>query len=196
SIAVKNGVARLAAASGTPILPLVALRSETDFGRLIFGNPILPPANMTPEEREVFLVQTTKSIYKLLEEHALESIDQWGSSCSLHQWRIPAPPSPAAAATSSELEEVEKHLTLGKSFKVNEQRIAPLTVKNEIVLIDVQTLKVYRAPDESRNLFFHLSQKGELKDSDISAMSSDSQGRQNILSLLAYLVKLKAIILS
>src|SRR5262249_20100064 len=146
-IAVKNGIAGLAAASRTPILPLVALRGETDFGRLIFGTPIIPPPKLTPREREEFLLETMKSIYKLLEDHALDFIDQWTSSCFLHRWRIPTRHSPTGAPAPSELEEVEKHLTLGRSFKLNEQRIAPLTVKNETVLVDAQTLKTYKAPE-------------------------------------------------
>jgi hypothetical protein len=69
-------------------------------------------------------------------------------------------------------------------------------MEDETVLIDVQTLKIYKAPREFGNLFFHLSQKDELKGSDINALSSGPQGRQKVLSLLAYLIKLQVIITS
>jgi lauroyl/myristoyl acyltransferase len=193
-IAIKNGIARLAAACGAPILPLVTLRGKADFGKVIFGNPIIPPSGMTSEERDEFTLKTMKSIYKLLEEHALESIEQWSSSCFLHRWRIPARQGPAGSTSSPELEEIEKQLGIGKSLKINEQKIAPLIVKDETVLIDVQTLKIYKIPQEFENLFFRLSQQGGLKGSDISALNGDPQVRQKVLSLLAYLRKLQVII--
>ncbi|MGA9769017.1 MAG: hypothetical protein WBV94_08250 [Blastocatellia bacterium] len=193
-IAVKNGIPRLAAASGAPILPLVTVKNKTDSGELIFGDPIIPPSNMASQERDEFVLQAVKAIYKLLEDHALTFIEQWSSSCFLHRWRTPAQQGRAAAPTLLDIEEIDRLLKIGKSFKINESRIAGLNVKNDATLMDTKTLKIYKAPEEARDLFLRLLQEEGLNSADISAMNGGFEGRQKIVTLLAHLKRLDAIV--
>lgn len=193
-IAVKNGIPRLAAATGAPILPLVTVKNKTDFGELVFGDPIIPPSNMAAQARDAFVLQAVKAIYKLLEDHALRFIEQWSSSCFLHRWRTPAPQDHAAAPTLLELEEIEGLLKIGKRFKINESRIAGLNVTNDATLMDTKTLKIYKAPAGASNLFLHLLREEGLSGADMRAMNGGFAGRQKIVTLLAYLKKLDAIV--
>lgn len=194
-ITVKHGIPRLAAASGAPILPLVTLNDEGS-GKLIFGTPIIPRPDMTSQERDEFVTQSMKAIYKLLEDHALSHIDQWSSVCFLHRWRVPSSQNGAAAPTSVDLEEIERLLQSGNRFKVKESRVATVNVKDATTLIDVQTLKIYKAPEEAQELFRHLLHKDGLMDADVSAINGGFEGRRKIVTLLAHLKKLDVIVSS
>lgn len=193
-IAVKNGIPRLAAATGAAILPLVTVKGEADSGEVIFGEPIIPPPRLSAEERDAFVLRSMQAIYRLLEDHALRFIDQWNSVCFLHRWRTPPTPRDMTPPTVSEKEAIEFHLRSGKSFRINESRIAGLPVESGSALMDTKTLKIYKAPETADDLFRHLLREEGVNDAQVSALNGGLAGRQKIVTLLALLRKLEVIV--
>jgi lauroyl/myristoyl acyltransferase len=190
-IAVKNGIPRLAAASGAPILPLITLNRGSERAEVVFGDPIEAPRPMSPEQRDAFVLDSMKSIYKLLEDRALTFIEQWTSSCFLHRWRIPPDSGKQEAPTDAEVGEIESLLRTGKSLRINPTRIAGLNVENSAALVDARTLRVYRAPEGARDVFLHLLEEGGLNAVQMDLLNGRNR---DILTMIAHLKKLEVIV--
>jgi predicted LPLAT superfamily acyltransferase len=147
-ISAKSGAARLAAALGTPILPVVALREGEGSGRLVFHEPILPERGMKPAHRGRFVAETMQSLYGMLESYARRYPEQWEGWSALHRWRVPEPegrPEPQSGARV-DFGDASGLLLGGRSFHVNRRRVALLQSNNGAVWVDLKTLKGYRNP--------------------------------------------------
>jgi hypothetical protein len=169
---------------------LITLNRGSESAEVVFGDPIEAPRSMSPEQRDAFVLDSMKSIYKLLEDRALTFIEQWTSSCFLHRWRIP-PDSKQEAPTDAEVGEIESLLRTGKSLRINPARIAGLNVENSAALVDARTLRVYRAPEGARDVFLHLLEEGGLNAVQMDLLNG---GNRNILTMIAHLKKLEVIV--
>lgn len=198
SISVKNGAARLAAALGTPILPVVALADEEMGGQLFFHEPIIPPPGVKRSENERFVQVSMQSLYALLEYYARRYPEQWEGWSALHRWRLR---DEARAARNylpgnADPQEIAGLLRNGKSFRVNKRRVAQLPTKEGLMWVDLKTLKGFRNPKWAgeENVLAVLSEPQGLDLPWINRYSRDPDWEQKIYWLLAYLEKSELVV--
>lgn len=191
SISAKNGAARLAAALGAPILPVVALSDGDSSGRLFFSEPIVPPAGLKRSENEKFVQASMQSLYALLESYVRRYPEQWEGWSALHRWRVLGEGASAGNCVSRNTDprEIAGLLRNGKSFRVNHRRVAQLPTKEGVMWVDLKTLKGFQNPKwaENANVLAALSQPRGLDLTWINNGSHDSNWEEKICLLLAYL---------
>ncbi|HZG53197.1 MAG TPA: hypothetical protein VEZ40_13785 [Pyrinomonadaceae bacterium] len=200
SIAAKNGAARLAAALGTPILPVVAVRDgEATAGRLFFSEPIIPPRRLKLSESEQFVQETMQTLYTLLESYALRYPEQWEGWSALHRWRLRDEGGANEAGRSSlngNADGVAELLRVGKSFRINKRRVALLPTKEGVMWVDLKTLKGYQNPKWAgrENILQALSECDGLDLSWIDEHAEDPALKAKVFELLAYLEKTELVV--
>jgi hypothetical protein len=193
SLSAKNGAARLAAALGSPILPVAALRDGDGFGRLVFSEPIIPARGLRQAEAEKFVNDSMQSLYSLLESYARRHPEQWEGWSALHRWRLcdrdesPAP----RPLTCGDTAEVAELLRGGGRLRINERRVAPLNTRAGLTWVDLKTLKGYQNPKWAgvENILQALSQPGGLGLPWLDGRGDDPAWRERVFELLAYLGK-------
>ncbi len=194
SIAVKNGVARIAAAMGTPILPVLALEDsqQSDSGKIILGNPIIPPIKRNRAEKEAFTHNTMQSLYKFLEPYALQYPQLWEGSRFSHRWRIPLEQSSQDNPNFliNGTAEMKKMLTDGAVLKINEREFVNAETATGMVWISVKTLKSYKHSEWVNCILHSIRQHNGLTQAWLDQHSNDPVGQEKILSAL---VSLKAL---
>lgn len=200
-IAVKNGAARLASALGTPILPVVAVREDEGFGRLVFSDPIVPPRGLKRSEGERFVQDTMQTLYGLLESYAARQPEQWEGWSALHRWRVRGPEEAASDNTSRawDAAEVAGLLGGGRSFRINRARVAPLPTRHGLTWVDLKTLRGYQNPQWAggENILQALTEEQGLGLPWVELRGGGDPGwRQRVFELLAYLGKSHLVVAS
>jgi lauroyl/myristoyl acyltransferase len=152
SITVKTGVARLAMATGAPILPVLA--QTTPFGRLraITGDVIWPPEHpLTGSDREQFVQVTLQRLYDFLREHAGRCPEHWPGVSAVHRWRRPdASGMPAATTSAEEIDRrIDSHLRAGGGVMLDKARgvVCLSTPRGQTVIVDTRTLITIVVPE-------------------------------------------------
>lgn len=198
SISAKNGAARLAAALGAPILPVVALGDGEASGQLFFSEPIIPPSGLKRSENERFVQASMQSLYALLESYARRYPEQWEGWSALHRWRLRDEAVAASDCLSSNADpqEIAGLLRNGKRFRVNKRRVAQLPTKEGVMWVDLKTLKGFRNPKWAgeENVLAALSEPQGLDLPWMNRSSRSPDWEEMIYRLLAYLEKLKLIV--
>jgi len=163
-LTVKDGTARLACLTRTPILPLIAV-SENGLGKAILGQPIIPGPKADASQEEQFIGHTTQQLYSFIERCALAYPEQWESSASLHRWRRQGveAPEPAESNLEEVTLEIKKLLEQGRTLRINEQDgVIALPEKETEIWLDVKTLRSVKSPDWARDVFRALSSRSGL----------------------------------
>lgn len=189
-IAVKNGVARLAATLKAPLLSILTPRRTDDSGQAVFGQPIIPPAVLSRVAREDFIRDAMQSLYDHLAEFVLERPEQWESSRSFHRWRVPSPQSTDSDSVEEEKREVARLLKLGATFNINENRFAHFDSQGETVWIDVKRLKIYRHSERVENILQVITQQKGINQTWIDRQGGELYREEEILTILSHLKKL------
>lgn len=191
SISAKNGAARLAAALGAPILPVVALSDGDASGQLFFSEPIIPSSGLKRSENEKFVQASMQSLYALLESYVRRYPEQWEGWSALHRWRVRGEEASASNRVSGNTDprEIAGLLRNGKSFRVNQRRVAQLPTKEGVMWVDLKTLKGFQNPKwaGNANVLAALSQPGGMDLIWINNSSHDPNWEERICLLLAYL---------
>ena len=191
SISAKNGAARLAAALGAPILPVIALREGDGSGQLLFSEPIVPPAGLKRSGNEEFVHATMQSLYTLLENYVRRYPEQWEGWSALHRWRVHEAEAAATnqAARYISPQEIAALLRDGRTFRVNQRRLAELPTKEGSMWVDLKTLKGFQNPKWAggENILATLSESQGLDLTWIKKSSRDPQWEEKICLLLAHL---------
>jgi hypothetical protein len=191
TLRVKNGVARLAAALGTPLLPVTTLSEPDCFGRVVFGTPIIPPRSSSPSDCEGFVRQTMQALYARLESYAGRYRDQWEGWSALHRWRVEDAEgsSPAVPPRNVDAGEVFEILRGGQSFRVNRRRVALLPAEGGSVWVDLKTLKSYMNPAWAgeENILEALSGQDGVNLKWLDRRGDDPGWREKAVRLLSYL---------
>ena len=187
-ISAKNGVARLAAAFGTPILPVTALRDGDASGQLIFSEPIIPPSGLKRSGNEEFVRATMQSLYALFECHVRRYPEQWEGWSAMHRWRLHEDTSDQPSRNVSP-QEIAALLRNGKTFRVNKQRVAQLPTKDGVMWVDLKTLKGFQNPKwiERTDVLAGLSGPQGVDLTWINSSSNDPNWEEKICLLLAHL---------
>lgn len=198
SLSAKNGAARLAAALGSPILPVVALRDADGFGHLAFSDPIIPARGLRHSESEKFVNDSMQSLYALLESYTRRHPEQWEGWSALHRWRVCGHDGPSASSSLAcgDTAELIELLRSGRRFRINERRVAPLNTKAGLTWIDLKTLKGYQNPKwaEGENILQALSEPGGLGLPWLDRRGNDPAWRERVFELLSYLGKSELVI--
>ena len=191
SISAKNGAARLAAALGTPILPVMALKDGDDGGQLVFCEPIIPPTGLKRSANEEFVQGTMQLLYTLLESYVRQYPEQWEGWSAMHRWRLHEAEAAASDQTSRNTspQEVAALLRAGRRFRVNPRRVAQLRTKAGLTWVDLKTLKGFQNPKWAggENVLAVLSEPQGLGLNWINSGSHDPDWQEKVCSLLAHL---------
>lgn len=188
SISAKNGAARLAAALGTPLLPVMALRDRDAGGHLLFSEPIIPPFGVKRSANEEFVQATMQSLYTLLESYVQRYPEQWEGWSALHRWRLHEAEAAANDQSSRNVspQEIATLLHEGRKFRVNRRRVAQLPTKEGLMWVDLKTLKGFQTPKWAGDILTTLSQPQGLDLTWINR-NTDPNWEAKICLLLAYL---------
>jgi hypothetical protein len=188
-IAVKNGAARLAAALRTPILPVIVPREGTANGRILFGEPLIPPAGLKHSESERFAQTTMQSLYALMESYVHLYLEQWEGWSALHRWRLCDDLDASRRELSNaDAQTIASLLHDGKRFSVNRRRVAQLPTKDGVMWVNLKTLKGFQNPKwAGEDLLATLSSPLGLDLAWINRKQSDPDWEAKIYLLLAYL---------
>lgn len=151
---VKDGLIRMAARFGSPILPMIA---HTVDGEKVcqIASIIDPGRPLSGGEAERFVAAAVQEAYSCLAQDLLSFAGEWCGGDLFHQWRVPS------VSTSRQIEEVEHRLTqdlkAGGRVMINTRRIVELPRHNDVVWTDVMTLRCYKLPKEMIGLVDKLS---------------------------------------
>lgn len=185
SVSVKTGVARLSWSLGTPILPVVSLKTGPGTGVLRLSDPIIPPSPTNSDGKDDFVQTSMQHLYKILESYAREHPEQWEGVSALHRWRCHARPAPKNTSVPIREDPVEIASALrgGQCLRINEPAGITTFPGEEGVWIDTETMRCFRIPSWAQDLFRALT--GE-RGVDQSWMDAQTQ-KEQLLSLLAKL---------
>jgi Bacterial lipid A biosynthesis acyltransferase len=185
---VKAGVAKLSSLLGTPILPVVALKTGSQQGVVHLAEPILPAQFSTSSARENFVHASTQHFYVLLESYVRAHPEQWEGVSGLHRWWRASRPSPTQPHSKDpDVLRICEALQAGKRFRINEtDGIVPLPGNNAI-WIDTRDMTCFRAPGRAEDLSNALTMPDGVDHVWIQGRSTEEEIRQTYLALLAQL---------
>lgn len=190
-ITVKNGAARLASALRAPILPVIVLRDGAASGRLVFGEPIIPPAGLKHSEHEEFAQTSMQSLYALMGSYVRLYPEQWEGWSALHRWRLRSDDVDASKRdlSNADPQTIARLLRDGKRFSVDRRRVAQLPTKSGVMWVDLKTLKGFQNPKWAgqENVLATLSSPRGLDLAWINRSNSDPDWEEKVYLLLAYL---------
>ena len=195
-IAVKNGVARLAATFDAPLLSILTPRSSNNSGQVVFGEPVIPSTSLSRDTRDDFVHDAMQLLYDHVAAAILESPEQWESSRAFHRWRVPSPPEPDSNSLEAEQREVTRLLGLGATFSIDQKRFAHLESQDGGVWIDVKRLKIYKHGERVEKVLQIMSQQNGINQSWIDHQGGTLDRENNIVPTLGYLKKLNQIVAS
>jgi hypothetical protein len=184
-ISVKQGVAGLSAAFGTPLLPLFAFREQGAL-RLQAGAPLLPPQPCPPAERDRYAREATAALYAHLERLAGRFPEQWESACLLHRWRAGAPPSqpPALQADARALEQA---LQRDGRLRWTKSRVARIRAADGPLLVDTKELRIFRLRVREHDLTGVLYGQETLDARFLDSLGLEQHTREQLVRALARL---------
>ena len=153
-VQVKDGLIRMAARFGAPILPGIAY-SEGDRRRCRVGDLIDPDGPLTGEAADRFVREALQQVYAYLDEALTDFAVDWCGARSFHQWRVPSHAEPQQIQDVAQ--RLARHFESGGRLFVNVSRIVDLSWGEDIVWTDVKTLRCYRMPAAMKVLVDRLS---------------------------------------
>lgn len=151
---VKDGLIRMAARFGSPVLPVIA---HTIDGRptCVTGPVLDPEGPLSGEPADRFVQHALQEAYDTLGRDLYDFAGEWCGGDLFHQWRVPE------AQNVRALDEAEADLRLdleaGGVAMRNDRRIIELSKDGDIVWTDALTLRSYRLPLEMAELADKLS---------------------------------------
>lgn len=154
SARVKDGLIKMAARFGSPIMP--AFANTIDGKRKFHAGPIIDPLRpLAGEDAAHFAELAIQNLYQQFEGHLAAFAGEWSGCDHFHLWRVPV------SHRSGGLEEVERQLIRdlesGGTIKINVNSIIELSRDDDVVLMDVNTMRCYRFPSEMHELVNKLS---------------------------------------
>ena len=159
-VRVKDGLVRMAARFGAPILPMFA--HTIDGERICHTAPLIDPGEpLHGEDADAFVESATSEIYARFGENLLAHAGEWSGGDLFHQWRVPG--APASRAIEDVQRELSQRLAAdGGRAVLNPRRMVELSRANDDdqVWTDAVTLRCYRFPEEMRALIDRLRGDG------------------------------------
>ncbi|THD07776.1 hypothetical protein [Metallibacterium scheffleri] len=153
-VRVKDGLIRMAARFGAPILPLIAY-SEGDRRRCRVGDLINPDGPLAGDVADRFVREALQQAYAFFADALTDFAAEWCGASQFHQWRVPCHSEPQPMEDVAQ--QLARHLESGGRLFVNVSRIVELSRGEEIVWTDVKTQRCYRMPAAMKALVERLS---------------------------------------
>jgi hypothetical protein len=171
---VKDGLVRMAARFGVPVLPIMA--RSVDGRPSSVPLPIVDPGRpLSGSDADLFVHEALQTTYAALGREIEEAPDQWCGGDLFHQWRIP---DTAAARDASEVErDLQRDLVSGASATINSTRIVTLPGRDELLWTDARTLRCYRIPQEMAGAADRLSSEAGLDQAWLDGQAEASRSR-------------------
>jgi lauroyl/myristoyl acyltransferase len=151
---VKDGLIRMAARFGAPVLPMVA---HTVDGRpTCTTSPVMDPGGpLSGDGADAFVQDTLQESYACLGRELVAFPGQWSGGDLFHRWRIP---DPAPRGDVAEAERgLSRDLESGGSATINGARIVALPGDDGILWTDAKTMRCYRLPADMAGFADRLS---------------------------------------
>ncbi len=177
----KNGLLRLAARFGAPVLPVYAVR-RGGRGTWVAGDLIEPDGPLRGDAQEDFARRALEHVYRFFETGIYEAPQQWETGCFFHRWR--------AGATPREIEEtpvdvarrsLEAGLERGQVLRLDRRRVAEVRRGESSAWVDVRTLRAFAAPPEQQPLLDRLASGGV----DREWLTAQNGSAEEVLAFLA-----------
>lgn len=178
---VKDGMARLAAALGAPLLPVAAPRRGGGSAEVRVGEPIDPGGRLKGDAQDRFAHHATQALYDFYEPHVRAAPHEWESMCFMHRWR--ERPVPAAATPARE----SSAPAAGRAWRIDRRRAAVMDTAAGPVLVNVQSLRSFRVPEWAVGALARLEAEPGLDEPWLERAELTPEGRARTLELVAQL---------
>jgi hypothetical protein len=158
---VKNGIARLAHVTQSPVAILVAELSPAGEIVISLRKVMTPPKNRGAAAAEQFSQHCMQQIYSEMERCVLTQPELWESARQFHRWRIPESVD-GHALLSTWQHELHRTLTLGRSYTVDSTKLTRVGVGERTVWVDASTMRVYGGDAFTTDALTRIEQPGGL----------------------------------
>lgn len=149
----RSGIATLAHATRTPIIPIISYYKTVDGAEIPYYN-CLPTIEPQTVPTDVFVRETTQKLYNLLADYVRQYVDQWESWFYFHKFldvdalaTTTADEKPVADAPANEVE-------------FNDERYSLFKIDRAGYLFDRQTYQAYPLADEAFDWLYRVEQTG------------------------------------
>jgi lauroyl/myristoyl acyltransferase len=154
TIVSRSGIATLAHATRTPIIPIISYYKTVDGVEIPYYD-CLPAIEPKAVPAEVFVRETTQQLYDLLADYVRRYVDQWESWFYFHKFLD----FDALTATSSDDEPVvDAPVT---AFRFNEERYSLFKIEQTSYLFDRQTYQAFPLTDDAFDWLHQLEQSSD-----------------------------------
>lgn len=151
---VKDGLFRMAARFGTPVLPLVTATVD-DHMHCVTAPVIDPGRPLNGSEADAFVEQGMQDAYDVLGQALRAYPEDWCGGDLFHQWRVPEP---LAIRDPGEVDTLlSEAFSNDKTIVMNARRMVSLSDSDAAVWTDAPTMRCYRFPEDLRTLADRLS---------------------------------------
>lgn len=141
SVCVKQGAGLLAAATGAPVLPVIASAGPSGSGCAFFSDPIVAAPDRSRDENAD---RAIVAYYRWLESWIRRHPQQWEAANLLHRARFVEG---AGRQRASNGGDAGPALPCGTRLRLDLERVAVLPGDTGIDLVDTDTLRVWRVAD-------------------------------------------------
>lgn len=154
---VKDGLFRMAARFGSPILPLVAVTVDGRM-RCLAGELQDPGCALVGEAADHFVERGLQSAYDLFSSALADHPGDWCGGDLFHQWRVPE----AIEPLDSDVADATLMRSFGTSAKavLNRARMVSMPDKDGLLWTDALSMRCYRFPSDLVPLAIRLEGPG------------------------------------
>ena len=191
---VNNGVLRLAATLGAPILPVLAPRLSGDEpGTLTFEPVIDPGGRLRGKQQDEFAHEAVRQLYRYLEAAVEAYPEQWEDVYLLHVWRaITRDDGHDFGLTRAVIERsIQLHLESGGAVRQNRCRAVAFRVLRDgtKAWVDAKTARVFKPSPWTGDLLAILGDDDGLSWREICARWPARSTQRRLLVVLAELTE-------
>ena len=185
AIRAKTGAARLAAATGAPLIFAATRRDASGVGRIELGPTMRAPQGSSGEATRAFAREAIRTLWAESAVRIEAEPWLWEGARMLHRWRIVANTPRAAPIIHDPAARVCAVLDAGRSIRVNERWVAEGMVSENPVWIDVRSMISFVFPKWARGLEAALRSTGGV---DRCWLAANIPGDHMPIALLADLL--------
>lgn len=142
---VKDGLFRMAARFGTPILPLVAVTID---GRMhcISSEVIDPKRSLSNDDADRFVEHALQSAYGMFADAVAAHPGDWCGGDLFHQWRLPEEVEALDADEARDM--LAEALADGGRVVLDRSRVVAIADADGALWTDARTMRCYRFPED------------------------------------------------
>jgi lauroyl/myristoyl acyltransferase len=188
-LSVRHGIARLSAATGAPILPVLAVRERAGRGRLVVGQAIEPPTSRAAGKNPAWLADAMQCVFSFLESAIARRPEQWEGIAGLHRLLTPTD----GSDSPSEADRPAVPCPVASTDVVRRRDGAPCIVTRHgdaTYLVDPRRMKAYRVSASMGALVERLFRGSEPEPVSSLLASIDPPERPEVLRSLGQWIAL------